>query len=58
MLHRGIYGQQRKALDVLFCDPVPELLRFADISCLPDPGISLEDASAFNVTRTALSNNS
>ncbi|WP_160154653.1 phytanoyl-CoA dioxygenase family protein [Microbulbifer sp. ALW1] len=36
MIHRGIYGKDRLSLDILFCDPVPELLQHADASCLPD----------------------
>ncbi|MBV7317230.1 phytanoyl-CoA dioxygenase family protein [Shewanella sp. NIFS-20-20] len=36
MIHRGIYGMDRLALDILFCDPLAELLQFARQDCLPD----------------------
>ncbi|WP_024459745.1 phytanoyl-CoA dioxygenase family protein [Marinimicrobium sp. LS-A18] len=49
MIHRGIYGMDRLSLDILFCDPVPELVKFVDVDCLPDPETlgKLENASAF-----------
>lgn len=49
MIHRGIYGMDRLSLDILFCDPAPELVKFVDDSCLPDPGAldKLENADAF-----------
>ena len=49
MIHRGIYGMNRLSLDILFCDPVPELVRFVDDGCLPDAATlrMLENASAF-----------
>lgn len=36
MIHRGLYGQDRFAFDLLFTDQNPEILKFADPSCLPD----------------------
>jgi len=36
MLHRGLYGGERLAFDMLFCDPTPELLAFVNPDCLPD----------------------
>jgi len=50
MIHRGLYGMDRLALDILFCDPVPELVEFIDDSCLPDPGTlaMLENRTAFD----------
>ncbi|KEQ16284.1 phytanoyl-CoA dioxygenase family protein [Endozoicomonas numazuensis] len=36
MIHRGLYGKDRLALDVLFCEADPELLSFADKNCMPD----------------------
>jgi ectoine hydroxylase-related dioxygenase (phytanoyl-CoA dioxygenase family) len=33
MIHRGIYGMDRLSLDILFCDPVPELVKFVYDSC-------------------------
>lgn len=52
MIHRGIYGMDRLSLDILFCDPVPELVKFVDDACLPDFDIleKLENASAFKGT--------
>jgi ectoine hydroxylase-related dioxygenase (phytanoyl-CoA dioxygenase family) len=49
MIHRGVYGMDRMSLDILFCDPVPELVKFVDDDCLPDSHIleSLENADAF-----------
>lgn len=52
MIHRGLYGKERLALDILFCDPEPGLARFIDSDCLPDKDLigSLEDGSAFMQT--------
>jgi ectoine hydroxylase-related dioxygenase (phytanoyl-CoA dioxygenase family) len=52
MIHRGIYGMDRMALDVLFCDPDPEPMKFVDTDCLPDAEIMerIENASAFERT--------
>ncbi len=36
MLHRGLYGMDRLAFDMLFCDPDPELLTYVREDCLPD----------------------
>jgi hypothetical protein len=49
MIHRGIYGMDRMSLDILFCDPVSELVKFVDSNCLPDSDIleRLENADAF-----------
>lgn len=49
MIHRGIYGMERMALDILFCDPSPDLMTFVDNSCLPDQNIieKLENPTAF-----------
>ena len=49
MIHRGLYGMDRFALDILFCDPDPDLVQFVSEDCLPDKGIlnSLENADAF-----------
>jgi len=50
MIHRGVYGKQRLALDILYCDAVPELVAFVDEDCLPDDNMlkSLENTSVFN----------
>jgi ectoine hydroxylase-related dioxygenase (phytanoyl-CoA dioxygenase family) len=49
MLHRGIYGGQRLALDVLFCEPVQDLADYVDIETLPSDStmLLLQDSSAF-----------
>lgn len=36
MIHRGLYGGDRFAFDIIFCDADPELLRFVDPVSLPD----------------------
>ncbi len=35
MIHRGLYGNNRLALDLLYCDRVPDLLAYVDPECLP-----------------------
>lgn len=59
MIHRGIYGMDRLSLDVLFCDPVPELVKFVDDGCLPDSETlgQLENASAFESAIEIKTNN-
>lgn len=39
MLHRGLYGKNRFALDLLFCHAKPEFLRFASLDALPTTAI-------------------
>jgi len=41
---------QRLALDILYCDSVPELVAFVDEDCLPDDNMlkNLENTSVFN----------
>jgi len=36
MIHRGLYGKDRFAFDLLFSDPKPEILKFLPDDCLPD----------------------
>jgi ectoine hydroxylase-related dioxygenase (phytanoyl-CoA dioxygenase family) len=50
MLHRGLYGMDRFALDILFCDPDPKLMKFVSADCLPDHEIidSLAEGIAFS----------
>lgn len=52
MIHRGLYGKDRLALDILFSDPQPEVLHFVQDICLPSPAMlaELDDASAFAMT--------
>lgn len=35
MIHRGLYGNKRLALDILFCEAQPHLMGFIDVDCLP-----------------------
>lgn len=35
MLHRGLYGGDRFAFDMLFCDPLESLIKYVRPSCLP-----------------------
>ena len=59
MIHRGVYGMDRLSLDILFCDPVPELVKFIDDACLPDSEIlaGLENADAFKSVIEIKTNN-
>jgi len=52
MIHRGLYGMERFALDILFCDPEPSLVKFANDDCLPNEDVigMLENADAFQST--------
>ncbi|MEM5549488.1 phytanoyl-CoA dioxygenase [Pseudoalteromonas sp. NEC-BIFX-2020_002] len=52
MIHRGLYGKDRLALDILFGEPQPDVLHFVQDICLPTPPMleALEDGSAFLVT--------
>lgn len=36
MLHRGLYGKDRYALDILFCEDKPELKAFLQLDSLPN----------------------
>ncbi len=49
MIHRGLYGMNRFALDILFCDPDPGLAQYIDADCLPDQQMlmAIEDARVF-----------
>lgn len=59
MIHRGVYGMDRMSLDILFCDPVPELVKFVDDNCLPESDIldKLENADAFKSAIEIKTNN-
>lgn len=59
MIHRGLYGMDRLSLDVLFCDPEPDLIQFVNEDCLPTQDVinALEDGSAFiNTIRLKINN--
>lgn len=49
IIHRGLYGMDRLALDVLFCGSEPSLTKFVGDEYLPDQEIlrNIEDPSAF-----------
>ena len=49
MLHRGLYGGNRMALDILYADAASKYLQDSDPSCLPEPAImnDLENPSVF-----------
>lgn len=36
MIHRGLYGNNRMALDILFCEDKPDLLKWVNPDCLPN----------------------
>jgi ectoine hydroxylase-related dioxygenase (phytanoyl-CoA dioxygenase family) len=36
MIHRGLYGKNRFALDILYCEPAPQLLEFIQPNSLPN----------------------
>ncbi|MBR9790570.1 MAG: phytanoyl-CoA dioxygenase family protein [Gammaproteobacteria bacterium] len=42
MMHRGLYGNNRFALDVLFCEVREDLLQHVDANCLPGEAILSE----------------
>lgn len=44
MIHRGLYGGNRFSFDILFCGLDPDLMRYAEIDCLP--GDSMMDQIA------------
>ena len=52
MIHRGLYGMDRMALDILFSDPEPSLIKFVSDDCLPSQEIikNLENPDAFQST--------
>lgn len=49
MIHRGLYGMDRLAFDMLFCSPEPSVIEFVNEECLPLKSTlnELEDNSAF-----------
>lgn len=49
MIHRGLYGRNRLAFDMLFCPPEPSIIEFVSEDCLPAKNIlsTLEDNRAF-----------
>ncbi len=55
MIHRGLYGGNRFAFDIIYCDADPELLRYVEPDCLPDDTEikRLSNASLYQATRSA-----
>jgi len=39
MIHRGLYGGNRKSLDIVLCEAKPEFIKFVRNDCLPDNDI-------------------
>ena len=52
MIHRGLYGMDRFALDILVCDPEEHLVAFAVEECLPskEEQLKIGDPSLFRNT--------
>ncbi|KGJ88919.1 phytanoyl-CoA dioxygenase family protein [Colwellia psychrerythraea] len=52
MIHRGLYGLDRLAFDILFCQPDPSVIHFVSNDALPSAEAltSLEDSAAFDNT--------
>ncbi|WP_447635760.1 phytanoyl-CoA dioxygenase family protein [Flavobacterium microcysteis] len=51
MIHRGIYGQNRFSLDVLFCDNIPQMRNFIDRNNYPSKEIleNLDNTELFGL---------
>ncbi len=56
MIHRGLYGGQRMAFDMLYCDPLPSLLQYVNPDCLPnsDEMQAISCPEAFTQTQRVL----
>tara|TARA_Y100001947_G_scaffold59872_1_gene50355 strand:- start:314 stop:1093 length:780 start_codon:yes stop_codon:yes gene_type:complete len=56
MMHRGLYGNNRFALDVLFCEVRQDLLQHVDANCLPGEAIlrQIDYPAPFEASRNAL----
>ena len=52
MIHRGLYGMDRLALDILVFDPDSEFADYVDEDCLPDPVMmkNINDPRLFQTT--------
>jgi len=51
MIHRGIYGQNRFSLDVLFCDNIPQMRNFIDRNNYPSKEVleNLDNTELFGL---------
>ena len=49
MIHRGLYGRNRLAFDILLCEPIPSLIEHVDEKCLPSRRMldKLDNADVF-----------
>jgi ectoine hydroxylase-related dioxygenase (phytanoyl-CoA dioxygenase family) len=61
MIHRGLYGLERLAFDILFCPPEASVIKFVSDDCLPSENIlkNIENPNAFRNTiklRTEMNN--
>lgn len=56
MIHRGLYGGDRFAFDIIYSDPDPEVLSFVEPKCLPDANeiASMDNLEIFERTRQTL----
>lgn len=56
IIHRGLYGMDRFAFDLMFTDQNPETLKYADASVLPDEQMltDIKNRAPFDRTRQAL----
>lgn len=57
MIHRGLYGGDRFALDIIYSDADPDVLQFVDPKSLPDEAgklDQLDNTSVFAATRRAI----
>ncbi len=56
IIHRGLYGGDRFALDIMITEPAPDVLQYADPACLPTAAelASLPNRDVFERTRDAL----
>jgi hypothetical protein len=52
MIHRGLYGMDRLAFDILFCQPDPSIIKFVSDDCLPNATAlsHLDNPKAFDNT--------
>lgn len=53
MIHRGLYGGDRFAFDIIYSDADPDVLEFVDPKCLPESEIlkALSNPEVFQATR-------
>ena len=49
MIHRGLYGKDRLAFDIIYCAPDPDILKYVDTDCCPNESelLQLENRALF-----------